>query len=517
MDERNVHAFEEEQFEAFLKEGAMELPTEEMIRGVNPWRSATNRILWGFGLITVTLNFFGLQYILPLLGYLLLLQGFRMLRRENHWFRTCWILTMPRLGIFLFHLITQATLWPELQSFVLPEQILTWVGVLLALFHYIAFWNALTEIQHRAGITPHGGAIWGLIFWYLMMCLLGVINYSGILLAGGMILLYILILRQLYKLSKELDTAGYSIHPADIRVPAWMVSGITIACLLAGMLCGKLFFNRFPMDWQWQAPQTDAVLAGIRTQLEEKGFPTQVLADLTEEDLRECWNAKAVVVQTEEVPVNDGRQVREWIGDTIHYSTVYDEKELLFTHIAVQLEDRWKMFHHFQWVGDANFPGTEALYIDIDDRWWMEDKSTDDNGITVGGERYTGQLLYDDATGTYASPHFALEKEAHIQNKVMTLIGMGIGHNQVLGDFSFPAKGRNRRGYVSYEGRMNDSDQLYFTAWVTYMHQKNRWNFPATTAGAQVEQGTTHNNRHFKGVQTALQFEIKEYNDQKTG
>ena len=513
MNEQNLHTYDEKEFEALLTQTAMELPPEQMVGGVNPWRNAINRVLWGFGLITVTLNFLGLQYILPLLGYLLLLQGFRMLRRENTWFRVCWLVTIPRLALFSFHLVTQATLWPELQSFAVPEAVLTWVSVLMALFHYIAFWNALNEIRLRAGVEPKNGAMLGLIFWYGVMCLLGLIQYNGFLVPVGMILLYILILRQLYKLSKELDTVGYCIRPAGIRISTTLINGVILALLLAGLLCGKLLGSRFPMDWQKQEQGTEPTVIALREQLTEKGFPAEVLEDLTQEDLLECLGAQNVVVQQEELPVNEGRQVSEMIGDTLHYTTVYDQKELLFTHIAVQLEDdRWKMFHHFRWQEKGRFPGTEALYLDIDRRWWMEDKSTTENGVIHGGERLTGQLLYDNGGETYTAPYFALERPEHVENKGMSLIGMSIGTNQVLGDFSFPAGGGNQRGYVSYEGRMNDSNQIYFSAWVTYVHQKNRWNFPVTTAGTRVEQGTTHNDAHFKGVQGGLQFEIIKYN-----
>ena len=46
-----------------------------------------NRILFGMALCAITLNFLCLNYILPAVGTVLLLLGFRTLRRENRWLR----------------------------------------------------------------------------------------------------------------------------------------------------------------------------------------------------------------------------------------------------------------------------------------------------------------------------------------------------------------------------------------------------------------------------------------------
>ena len=81
-------------FAQMMREDATALPPPEKI---NPWQMAMTQVLWGFGLSTITLNFLYLDYILPALGAVLLVLGFRTLRRENRPLRWCYILSIAKL------------------------------------------------------------------------------------------------------------------------------------------------------------------------------------------------------------------------------------------------------------------------------------------------------------------------------------------------------------------------------------------------------------------------------------
>ena len=50
---------------------------------MTPWRQAMRCVLWGIGLTSITLNFWNLQHLLPMVGSILLMLGFRTLRQEN--------------------------------------------------------------------------------------------------------------------------------------------------------------------------------------------------------------------------------------------------------------------------------------------------------------------------------------------------------------------------------------------------------------------------------------------------
>ena len=67
-------------FDALLTESADTLPPPA---DVSPWRSAMSCVVWGIALKTLTLQLLYLDYILPTLGCILLVLGFRTLRQEN--------------------------------------------------------------------------------------------------------------------------------------------------------------------------------------------------------------------------------------------------------------------------------------------------------------------------------------------------------------------------------------------------------------------------------------------------
>ena len=59
----------------------------------SPFSFAVFYLVAGLAMRTITLHFFGLQYILPMVGAVLLYLGFRSLRRENRWFGGAYVLS----------------------------------------------------------------------------------------------------------------------------------------------------------------------------------------------------------------------------------------------------------------------------------------------------------------------------------------------------------------------------------------------------------------------------------------
>ena len=99
------------EFDALLESAAPELPPDDVARDVTPWRRAIGNILGGSALCSITLNFFCLNYLLPTIGVILQLLGFRPLRRENGWFRACWLLAVLRAALFLPCIVLNATIY----------------------------------------------------------------------------------------------------------------------------------------------------------------------------------------------------------------------------------------------------------------------------------------------------------------------------------------------------------------------------------------------------------------------
>ena len=95
MNDWNFQNLSDQELESLMQAGASSLPPDDnLVEEITPWRRAMKRALLGIALNLVTLNFWGLNYLFPAIGTLLLLIGFRALRRENRGFALCWYLAL---------------------------------------------------------------------------------------------------------------------------------------------------------------------------------------------------------------------------------------------------------------------------------------------------------------------------------------------------------------------------------------------------------------------------------------
>ena len=326
MDKRDRN---EQAFETLLAEN-LSAPPETVVAGVTPGHRALRRVLWGSALCTVTLQVSGLQYILPTVGLVLLLLGFRALRRENRWFCAGFRLCGAWFACAAAGLALRAAIAPETAS--------SWLGyaaAALELAVFLCLWRGLDAVQRKAGL-PSGKSAAALFFWYVLLVALTFARPNvGWLFAAVILAAYLCVLRSLFRLTRVLDESGYAVRPAAVRVPdRWLAAGLT-AWLAACIACGYLFGGRYGMDGPALPPQ--GAYAEERSQLAALGFPEDVFADLSEDDLAACRGALCVVSRSEDVPMNDGRTVKKGFGQHTWTDIVYDTRELRVTGVAVQI------------------------------------------------------------------------------------------------------------------------------------------------------------------------------------
>lgn len=446
-------------------------PPDEVTHVVTPWQRAMSRVLSGIALSILTLNFLGLNYILPTIGMILCLLGFRALRRENGYFRKCWIITIILTIYFAADMILNATIYQSEFNGSIASAILLASNILFVFLRFVFLWRGFLDVKQSVGLPAHAKPAAAILVWYPVMCILGAVRYSGLIVLLALVVSYVLILRSLVKLSKEMNDTGYTVKTEPAQLSDRTVAISFLAVLAVGIACGYLFFNSYKMDWQPTEVPYNTEIAEIRTHLISLGFPEQVLDDLTEEDILACKGALRVVVETRDHHVNDGQRVSELRGETIYYYTVYDVEELHTTDIAVELPGKyetWKLFHHFLWTVNPGFYGTEALQIIPAYQygfvgWWGK-----------YGD-FTGQILYDKSGETYASPYHTLRAEAYPGSGDLI---------DVFATFSMPNGGENQRGYVSYaidEYR----DGAIIDAKYNYTHQRSWLQYPVMTAAAK--------------------------------
>jgi len=180
----------------------------------------------------------------------------------------------------------------------------------------------------------------------------------------------------------------------------------------------------------------------------------------------------------------------------INIHTVYDKKELRITGIGVELpgeREQWKIIHHFQWVMNPGFYGTEAIQL------WSAHKNSKG---WLSGSVVTGQVLYNDGSQVYAAPYYSLGTETYTSN---TIFWGEQTSSDVFAEFSMPRKGENHRGYLSYTVK-EAQDGWIIDAWINYTHQNTWLQYPAITAKQKNMTYGVSSNYVFKTIQDALQF-----------
>lgn len=430
-------------------------PTDALVASITPWRRAVRRILVGMGLCGVTLKLFLLDYILPAVGMVLILLGFRSLRRENRWFTAGYAVAVARTILNTWHLMASAAV-AQLQ----PGW-LTGVGLTLTILQALCVWGGFRAVRQKAGL-PHPGRGFWLVVYDILLTLLGLAGFQGTLVILGLLVLYILLLRSLWKYAGLLEDAGYAIQAAPVAVSDGTVSAALAAVTLAGILAGYLLFSQYPMAWQPQ-PAAGTRAAEIRGELSALGFPEAVLSDLAESDLLACEGASAVHLRVHDFGVHP--DALDPAGDWYDYGATH-EKELRMTEIAVEIpggRTRFVLFHHFLWRTDPGYRGCDAIQI------WNTDR--------IAGwhttRPVTGQVLCDRDGVTHTAPFHAIRQTSGFE---------------AAAEFSLPRDGENCRGYVSYTVEQLEPGWL-LDSLCHYYYQTSPLLYPARTAADIIRPG----------------------------
>ena len=497
--DKDLDNLSEQEFDTLLEDIIEAPPTAEVHQTINPWRKAMNRVLWGTGLTTLTLNFLNLDTILPGIGILLMLLGYRTLRNENGWFKTSYIITAVRALWFCLSVFFQSTVIDEntaISDFLTLGTYLWQIPLFISL---LCLRNGIRSVQKKAGLPPHGGT--GLLIWYIAIFLLALVSFEGILI-WILLIGYICILRGLYKLSKEMDEAGYLISPTPVKISDKALSATYAAAIIVLMAVGYLFLNHYPMEWTQNETVYSEQVDSISSDLIELGFPETVLADMTEEEILSCEGATFVLVQVRDYDIKQNRGIgtQEEIDDGKIALITPDQGEanLRFTFIGVKFDDereRWKLIQHFEWLTETDFCGTEAIQL------WPSDRLS---GWTMGTD-VTGRLLYDKEGATYTSDYHFLGDVSYQKDSFLAdMIGSYDNHD-VFATFSLPNDGSRQRGYLMYN-ILELSDGCMVDSWFNYIHQRSQVQFPVKSAMEYEMTSSFSNRTAFQIIQTALQF-----------
>ena len=444
---------------------------------INPWSMAMTRVLWGLGLITITLNFLYLDVILPAVGGLLLVLGFCTLRRENTPLRWCYILSLASLAVRGACIVLAAL---PVETGLAPA----YVNIALLQVLYVCLWRGMVGVSRAAGEEkPAATAAGAMAVFYAVLTVLALIGVEGWLPVLPMLVLYILLLRSMVRLSRSLADTGYAITAAPVRLPDAAVLWGGLGVLLAAVLLAMFLGQRYPMDWHARddAPQDET----IRQQLLTKGFPSYVLDDLTAEEVSRMAGAVRVYRQVERLysdtdyrtittthymsdpdrPLVFDRTITDVDGEGERHYTyvyrVYDTLEQTMTHVAVELPEqdgvrRYIYIHHLTYAAPPS-PYTEMLEL-----WpaWQT------QGDWFPGGHVSGRVLCE-RNGTAQAAAFHTLKSGSQQ--VSDLFGTR-QTQRITAGWSFPHGVESPRAYVFYDA-LRGQDGWVIESWANYVCQ----------------------------------------------
>jgi len=460
-------------FDQLLRENASALPPA--MAEVNPWREAMWLVLWGMGLTTITFNFLYLDMILPALGGILLVLGFRTLRQENRALQWCW-----RLSIAIASVRSASFALAALPVDVKNVPAYAVMAMTFAL--YCCLWRGMVGVSRAAGAEkPAAPAAGALVIFYAVICALAFLELSGWLAVLPLLIAYIVILRNLVKLARSLAGTGYAIHAAPVRLPStavlWGYLGLTLAAVLLAMFLGQ----RYPMNWQVRddTPQDET----IRVELLDLGFPEQVLDDLTAEEAAHMSGAVKVYTETE--PLYEDETYREvttsvWNEDPPprwEYSSaekqpdgsyrytyrVYDLYEGFVTHVVVLVEEAGRqraVVLHYAAI-DRPFGDCLAEGMEIWPVWQGNEESWSPGGW------YSGRLLCEKDGQSYAADFYSVESGSYETTNIF-----GTTQNTgMIAEWSRMRRGENTRAYLLYDAEMLTPELPSLYSWCNYVRQ----------------------------------------------
>ena len=425
----------------------------------SPFCRAMGLIAGGLAVTGVTLNFWNLDVLLPLIGAFCLLVGFRALRRVNGFLRAGYVCACLHILLLFVEFGQNAAVCRENAAADTVSTVLAFGSAAVQLVLLFCLWQGLLDMQRAVGRTPPAAPAAGaLLLWYILLYVAAALFASLPLLLGAYVVWYFYLVVRLKKLSKSMAAQGCAIKPVKERFSNPKLVGSLLAVLAVVIACGFLFFGSYRMDWTPKEASTDTQVIEAHERLLALGYPESELNDLSDEDLLTCLRAERVVI-------------KECTGSAyINYSNKPQTNDAFhLTIVAVQRPfDRLFVACHFRWDDGVRFCGTESLAFEPhhDSNSWF-------------AKEFSGRVLYDGPDGaTYTAPYIDPGTDQ---------VNLGSWYENCFrqlycADASFPNDGTNQRGYVACALSNNIDEFTKFEGLFYYVHQNGRFQYPVKTA-----------------------------------
>ena len=321
----------------------------------SPFCRAMGLIAGGLAVTGVTLNFWNLDVLLPLVGTLCLLVGFRALRRVNGFLSAGYVCAYLHMLLLFVELGQDAAVCRENAAADTVSTVLAFGSAAVRLVLLFCLWQGLLDMQRAVGRTPPAAPAAGaLLLWYILLYVAAALFASLPLLLGAYVVWYFYLVVRLKKLAKSMAAQGCAIKPIKERFSNHKLVGSLLTVLAVVIACGFLFFGSYRMDWTPKEASTDAQVIEAHERLLALGYPESELNDLSDEDLLTCLRAERVVIKECTGGGYTNYNGKSQTNDAFHMTVVAVERPF----------GRLFLSYHFRWDEGTHFYGTESFAVE---------------------------------------------------------------------------------------------------------------------------------------------------------
>ena len=154
----------------------------------------------------------------------------------------------------------------------------------------------MKQVFRDAGQTPKTAPAGALVILEALFFPLAVIGLTGWLLVCPILLIWILLIRRLYTLSRSLDEAGYALVPAPVRLSNRRATALWLGVPLLAIAILPFLFTRLPVNAETPVYGPSNSESELRVRLRELGFPEAILYHMHDGQLSRFEGAYGVTV-----------------------------------------------------------------------------------------------------------------------------------------------------------------------------------------------------------------------------
>lgn len=419
----------------------------------NVWRIPFLQIVWSFILTTITINFYGLQYILPAVGVMLLLIGVHSLKQINQNFYSLWYLAIERAVLFIINLLILSS------PLSLHKPVIGCLSILSLILQIAMYLVLRTSIRSVYGDHANKVKRDPLLWASRLMVVTGFVSWMsydlGVLFALLFFIIFLTIMSSLYKISEELYTIAPNAPVETNKKFDKIVYVIfTLICFLSVGVAGVVS-NHTVVEF---VEQTELKEHAMREELIQLGFPKEILDDMSDANVELLTGAIHVEVREDVMSFDE--------KTSLISSTVFTELPDNLMYVVV----------YFQWNQN------KAIWND-GFRIWGED------GFTL----IDGNLLCEQKGKDVIAPINRLSCGT------VTTSSMFFGEQQsrqITGTICFPFHSKHQRGYVFYKMQLPE-DYWLGSNCMNYVHFSQPIQLPFAYADQRILSGTCEVKQHY--------------------